>query len=469
VPETAQNAGPASLEFVCAGERCDAFVLSLLGYGEMQPALPCKAGSGTPLASITAGGVRFGRVLLAITLRAMPEQITDTDTETAAGEPGADGPAPASPYRETHGRFPVPVDIRSMSLLTIAVLGTVFMMHWASAVLIPLMLGVVLSYAFGPIVDRMERYARLPRAAASALLVITVLAVTAFGAYSLADETAQFVETLPRMTAKLRQAVREQRKHSETPIETVQKAATQLEQAAKESAPPPAVERGVTRVQIEKPAFVLKDYLLTLTPSLLALAGQLMVVVFITYFLLASGNRFRSKMVRLAGPRLYQKKITVQALNEITEQIQRYLLIQGVISVVVGVITWLAFWAIGVEHAEIWGVLGCVLNLVPYIGALVFTVAASLAAFLQFGDFEMTLLVVGFSTVLHTLSGNWFTPWLTGRANRMNPVAVFIGLLAFGWLWGFWGLLLGVPILLIIKTVCEHVEDFRAVGEMLGE
>jgi len=399
----------------------------------------------------------------------MPKRIADTDTNKAPIEPDADGHARSLRNRTRQDQFSVPVDIRSMSLLTIAVLGTVFMLHWASDVLIPLMLGVILSYAFGPIVDRLERHARLPRALASALLVATVVAATAAGAYSLADQTAQFVETLPQMTEKLRRAVREQRKRSGTPIDTVQKAATQLEQAAKESAPPPPVDRGVTRVQIEKPAFVLKDYLLTLTPSMLALAGQSMVVIFITYFLLASGNRFRSKMVRLAGPRLNQKKITVQALNEITEQIQRYLLVQGLISVVVGLITWLAFWAIGVEHAEVWGVLGCVLNLVPYIGALVFTAAASLSAFLQFGNLEMALLVAGASTLLHTLSGNWLTPWLTGRANRMNPVAVFIGLLAFGWLWGVWGLLLGVPILLIVKTVCEHVEDFRAVGEMLGE
>lgn len=363
--------------------------------------------------------------------------------------------------------LPSAVDVRSASLLTIAVVAVVFMMRWASAVLVPLMLGVVLSYALGPIVNQLQRL-RLPRALASALVVATMVLSIAGGAYSLSDEAVQFVETLPHAAQKLRQAAHARRTQAETPIDKVQKAATQLEQAAKETAPPPIVDRGVTRVQVEAPRFVLKDYLFDLTPGLIAMIGQTMVVIFITYFLLAAGSQFRRKLVRLAGPRFANQKVTVQALDEITSQIQRYLLVQGLISVIVGVVTWLAFLAIGIEHPQVWGVLACILNLMPYIGALVFTAAAALAAFLQFGNFDMMVLVAGVSTLMHIVSGHWFTPWLTGRASRMNPVAVFVGLLAFGWLWGVWGLLLGVPILLIVKTVCEHVEDFRAVGELLS-
>ena len=393
------------------------------------------------------------------------ERAADAEPIERAAEVGE--PAAAAPAPEPVTALPGAVDVRSVSLLIIAVLGSVFMMHWAAAVLVPLMLGVTLSYALGPVVNRLERHS-VPRALAAALVVMSTVAAVGAGAYSVADDATQFIEALPQVAQKLRKAVREQSRQSDTPIEKVQQAATQIEQAAKESARAPAVNRGVTRVQIEKPAFVLQDYLLSVTPRLLALAGQTMVVIFITYFLLASGNHFRRKMVHLAGPRLAQKKLTLQALDEITEQIQRYLMIQVLISVIVGVATWLAFWAMGIEHAEVWGVLGFLLNLVPYIGALVFAGAAAVAAFLQFGSFDMVLLTVGVSTVLHTISGNWLMPWLTGRTNRMNPVAVFVGLLVFGWLWGVAGLVLGVPVLLIVKTVSEHVEDLRAVAEMLS-
>lgn len=358
-------------------------------------------------------------------------------------------------------------EVRGPALLVIALLGSVFAMHWASAVLVPLMLGLILSYALRPIVERLARHA-VARPLGAALVVAALVAAPAIGVWSLADEATQFIEALPQVAFKLREAMRGQRHAAETPIEKVQQAATQLEQAARETAPPPAVGRGVTRVQIEKPAFVLKDYLLTMTPGLVTAVGQTMATIFLTYFLLASGSQFRRKLVRLAGPRLARRKIALQALDEINGQIQRYLLVQVLIGAGVGVATWLGLWAIGLEHAAVWGVLAGLLNLVPYLGALAFTGAVALAAFLQFANLDMALLVAGLSALLHLVSGHAITPMLTGRANRMNPVAVFVGVLGFGWLWGVWGLFLGVPVLLIVKAVCDRVEDLRGVGELLA-
>jgi predicted PurR-regulated permease PerM len=221
-------------------------------------------------------------------------------------------------------------------------------------------------------------------------------------------------------------------------------------------------------VQIERPKFNIKDYFWTGTLGLMASLGQATVVLFITFFLLASGDTFRRKMVKLAGPTFAKKKITVQALDEITDQIQRYLLVQVLTSIVVGIATGLAFLAIGVQHAAVWGVAACVLNFIPYLGSVVITAGSALVGFLQFGSVDMALLVAGVSLVLHTISGYLLTPWLTSRASRMNAVAVFVGVLAFGWLWGVWGLLLGVPILLMVKAVCDRVDDLKPIGELLG-
>jgi predicted PurR-regulated permease PerM len=165
---------------------------------------------------------------------------------------------------------------------------------------------------------------------------------------------------------------------------------------------------------------------------------------------------------------LTNKKITVQALDEITAQIQRYLLVQLLASFVVGVTTGLAFWALGLQHAAVWGFAAGVLNLIPYIGNVIVTGAAALVAFLQFGEVNMALAVAGISLIINTIEGNLMVPWLTSKASRMNPVAVFIGVLAWGWLWGVWGLLLGIPILMVVKAVCDRVDDLKPVGEMLG-
>lgn len=173
-------------------------------------------------------------------------------------------------------------------------------------------------------------------------------------------------------------------------------------------------------------------------------------------------------MVKIAGPSLSRKKITVQALDEINWQIQRYLLVQLGSSVLVGLVTWLSFWALGLNNAAVWGVAAGVLNLVPYVGAILVTAAAALVAFLQFGQVNMALWVGGASMAIHMVQGNLLTPWLTSQASRMNPVAVFVGVLAWGWLWGVWGLLLGIPILMAVKAVCDRVEDLKPVGELLG-
>ena len=219
---------------------------------------------------------------------------------------------------------------------------------------------------------------------------------------------------------------------------------------------------------IEAARFNIKNYLWTGTVGLMTLIGQVTVVVFLTYFLMLSGDTFRRKLIKLAGPSLSRKKVTLQALHEISGQIQRYLQVQLLTSLLVGILTGLALLALGLDNAAVWGVVAGVLNMVPYVGSLITAAASALVAFLQFGSVNMALAVGSASVVIHTLVGNLLTPWLTSRASRLSPVAVFMGLLVWGWLWGVWGLLLGIPILMIVKSVCDRIEDLKPIGEFLG-
>jgi predicted PurR-regulated permease PerM len=148
---------------------------------------------------------------------------------------------------------------------------------------------------------------------------------------------------------------------------------------------------------------------------------------------------------------------------------QRYLLVQLLASVGTGLATGIGFALMGLNHAAVWGVAAGILNLVPYVGPIAVTVGAALVAFLQFGgDARMALLVGGSSMAIDLLKGYVIVPWATSKAARMNAVAVFVGVLAFGWLWGVWGLLLGMPILMAVKAVCDRVDHLKAVGELLG-
>ena len=361
----------------------------------------------------------------------------------------------------------MPVDVRNLSLALLALFASVALLHWASAVFIPIMLSLLLTTALRPLVDRLYRY-HVPRWLSAGALLISLVLGLASAAWSLSDGATQLVDALPVAAKKVRDNLKA-RAGGSSPLDTVQKAATQIEQAAAENSTTSPPRRGVQRVVVERPPFNVRDYLWSGTMGLMSALGQLTVVVFLTFFALASGNLFRNKLLRIAGTSLERRKITIHVLEDITNQIQRYLLVQVFTSVLVGVATGLAYWALGLENAAVWGVVAGVLNLAPYIGSALVTGASALVAFLQFGSFDMALAIGGASLVIHTIVGNLLTPWLTSRTSSMSPVAVFVSVLAWGWLWGLWGLLLGIPVMMAVKAVCDRVEDLKAVGELLSD
>ena len=360
------------------------------------------------------------------------------------------------------------VNVRSAALVVIATLGSLYVLHWAGEVFVPLLMGLILSYALTPVVNRMVRW-HVPRALAAAVVLVGIVTGVGSVLYHLSDDAVAIIESMPEAAQKLRHGLEGQRSQgTAAAIGKMQKAAAEIERAT-ETDVAPAASRGVTKVQIERGRFNVKDYLWPSAMGLASASGRVVVMVFIAFFLLASGDTFRRKMVRIAGPTFGQKKLTLQALDEIDHQIQRYLGVQVITSVLVGVATWLAFLWIGVERAAVWGVASFVLNFIPYFGSIVVTGGAALMGLVQFGTIEMAMLVGGVSLVIQSIEGYILTPWMTSRASRMNAVAVFVGVLAWGWLWGISGLFLGVPIMMAIKAVCDRVDDLKAVGELLGD
>jgi len=374
---------------------------------------------------------------------------------------------PESAARDPQSAIRMPVDIRSAALTVLAGLAVVMALQYAQAMVIPIVLGVLISYALEPIVAWLTRR-RVPRPLAAALVLLTIVTASGWLLYGLRSQATAIVEELPQAATRLRQMVENDRPAAATAIQQVQKAATELEKAATAAAPPPAPS-GVQRVQVETPPINVSDYVMWGSLGVVAAVGQLVLILFLVYFLLASGDLYRRKLVKIVGPSFTDKKLTVQILQEIDRQIEMFLLVQVFTSTIVAVATWLAFRALGVEQAAVWGVLAGVFNSIPYFGPVLVTGGTSLVAFLQFGNLRMAVLVGGLSLVITSLEGFLLTPWLTSRAARMNAVAIFVGLLFWGWVWNVWGMLLAVPLMMVIKAVCDHVEDFKGVGELLGE
>jgi predicted PurR-regulated permease PerM len=360
----------------------------------------------------------------------------------------------------------MPLDVRSVSLSTIAVVLVVLFLQYAQAVLIPIVLSTLTFYALDPLVDRLQKL-RLHRALGAALVLMALVAGIGYGLWSLSDDAVAVVEELPRAATQVRDTL-QHRKRDPGAIDKLQEAAKEIDKTAAVAAGPPTPDPGgVQRVQVVQP-FRATDYLAWGSAGAVALTSQAVMIIFLSYFLLVSDDLYKRKLVKIS-PTLAKKKITVQILDEIGKQIERFLLVQVLTSAIVAVATAIALWWLGLEQPIIWGLVAGILNSVPYFGPLVVTGGLMLVAYLQFESFQQSFYVAGVALVITTLEGWLLTPALMGRAASINPAAILIGIIFWSWVWGVWGLVLAVPMLMMIKAVCDRIDELRPIGELLGE
>lgn len=347
----------------------------------------------------------------------------------------------------------------------LAVIALVAALYLARAFFVPLLIGILVSYTLHPVVDWLKAI-HLPRPVGAALVLALLAGGMSWAAFSLSDDAAAVIETLPEAARKLRQNLSVSRTSTPTALQNMQETANELEGVAADA----GAKRGarVVTIRASTPTAWLRDYALAQSALLISVVAQTPIVLLLAYFLLASGDHFRRKLVGFVGPTLTRKKDTVRILDEIDTQIQRYLLSTLVSNVLIAVCTWLAFEALGMEHAAVWGVAAGVLHFIPYLGPVLIAFASGMAGFLQFGALPNALAIAGASLAVSAAVGFLFTTWLQSRFAGVNAAVLFIALLFFGWLWGGWGLLLGAPLLAIAKVICDRVESLKPLGGLLG-
>ncbi len=333
---------------------------------------------------------------------------------------------------------------------------------WAQALLIPVVLAILASYALEPAVKWLESI-HVRRVFGVPLLLGVLLSGATLGIYALRGEAVAFTERLPGAAHSIAQAIRSRTPDTFRPVARVQQAASELEKATA-VAPKPD---GITQVRVEEPTFKLKNWLWQGSFSALETTSQAVAIVCIVYALLVGGDLYKRKIVRIVGPSLANKRLTVEILAEIERQIERFLWARASISAIIGVAIWLSFRMIQLEEPGVWGVLSALLFTVPLVGPSIVCIGAALAGFVQFGSFSMAAAAGGVALAITTLEAYLLTPLLMSRVGEMNAVAIFVSLMFWGWLWGIWGLLLAVPITAAVKAVCERVEGWGAVAELL--
>jgi predicted PurR-regulated permease PerM len=388
-------------------------------------------------------------------------------TELVAVAPASSGIAPAvEPPVLPSGATP---GGRGIAVTVIALIAVVAALQVAQAFFVSLLLGIIIAYTLNPLVAYLERI-RIPRVAGTIIVMAGVMGALGFGAYSLRGQVQTIIEQLPEATRTFSAALARLRTNPTGNLQKMQSAAAEVEKATTQAAgATPVPKQAATHVVIDPPGFRLNNFLLVGSMGAIGALGQAVMVLFLTFFLLLGGDMFKRKLVRLTGPSLSHKKITVQILDDINDSIQKYLFMLLLTNVLVAVLAWIAFRWIGLENAGAWAVASGLLHVIPYLGPGVTAAAVGMAAFMQFDSFSMAFLVFSASLAIATFVGTFVTTWLTGRIARMNAAAVFISLLFWGWLWGIWGLLLSIPIIVICKVVSEHVEELQPVAELLGD
>jgi predicted PurR-regulated permease PerM len=359
----------------------------------------------------------------------------------------------------------MPGRARTIALSIVALSAAVFLLQLTASVLIPLVVSLLLFYALDPIVNRLVRW-RVPRSSAALVVMLAFVGGIGAGGWVLWPQIDQVVDDIPEGAAQLRRELRGARGGDKSTLQRVQEAAKAIDQAAAEASSPPTRTPGVTPVEVRQPARP-SDWLRSGGMSALTFVGQSLTVFFLSIFLLSEGDSFKRKFVRHLQSRGSQR-MTVKILNDIEQQIGRFITVTAGTSILVGVATGFALWWMGIRHPAVWGLFAGVMNVVPYFGPLAVTAVLSAVGLLQFGTVGGALIVGAVTLTITSIEGMVLTPMLLSKAGALNHVAIFTAIAFWSWAWGASGMLLAVPILMAFKAVCDHVDSLRAVADLLG-
>jgi predicted PurR-regulated permease PerM len=348
-----------------------------------------------------------------------------------------------------------PLDVRSLSLSVLLILALGATLYIARAVLMPIVLALLLSFLLAPVVKGLARL-RLPAPLGAAVVLLAILGLTGLGVYWLWEPAAQWIQQLPKSVAQIEAKVRSVKQSVEGFSEATKKVEdmAQMGNGGAES---------TFRVEVQRPS--LTGAMLNQTLNLVATVGAITILL---YFLLASGDLFLQKLVRVL-PSLTDKKIAVTIVHEVQHDISHYLLTITLINAGLGGAVGLTMFWLGMPNPLLWGVMAASFNFIPYLGAITSAVILTLVALLTFDDIARALTVPGVFLILTALEGFLITPTIVGRRLTLNPVAIFIWLTFWGWLWAVPGMLLAVPLLATLKIVCDHIQPLNPVGEFLGD
>jgi len=344
------------------------------------------------------------------------------------------------------------VQIRSIGITLLLVLAVLYTLYFARAFILPIVFAVLLSFLFNPVVRALTRI-YIPLAIGAALVILATLGAVGLGAYKLSGPAQEWMARAPQAltsaSAKLK-GLRE-------PVEQMTRTAERIEEATDVDGGAPAPQ-----VVVQGPSLVSKVF--GTTQALLAF---LLEVILLLYFLLAAGDLFLQKLIKVL-PQFRDKKKAVRIARETEDSISTYLFTVAILNVGEGVVLAAVLWLLDMPNPLLWGALAAVLEFIPYLGAFIMVAILTLVALTTLDGIGYALLVPASFLLLNLIQSNVISPLMLGRRLALNPVAIFVGLAFWWWIWGLPGAFIAVPLIAAFKIFCDHIETLAPIGEFLG-
>lgn len=373
--------------------------------------------------------------------------VPGSDADREAGQPIAD-----PDLRKTGEALRDRLEIRSLAITGLFVLATFYTLYFARAFFLPVVLAILLDFLLSPLIRAMKRV-RIPEPLGAALVIVGLLGAAGGAAYGLATPAREWVAKLPASVREAEDRLAKLRR----PVEQVSKTAAQVEEATKMGDAAQTQE-----VVVKGPS--LTERLFGTTQTILITAFEVIVLL---YFLLAAGDLFLQKLIKVL-PQLKDKKKAVSIARETETSISTYLVTVTLVNLGLGVAVAAVMYLLGMPNPLLWGALAGLAEFVPYLGATAMVAVLSLAGLVTFEQVSDAFLVPVAYLGVNVLQSQFIAPLILGRRLTLNPVAIFIGLVFWWWIWGIPGAFIAVPLLATFKIFCDHIEALAPIGEFLG-
>lgn len=326
----------------------------------------------------------------------------------------------------------------------LAILATLYTIYFAKFILLPIVVAAFFALFTSPLVARLERLF-LPRAVSAIIVLLGVIGALSFVAMLFTNPAQQWWDKLPEVANSMSSSIGE--------------ATQSLNKATSNGAAASNTDIAKASENIRNTTFLamFKSFASS-TPLVLT---QILGTIFLIYFFLVHGQVLLLRFVQ-ARSSFSDKRQAVELLSEMQQQLSRYVTTITCVNIALGFCVGCAFYIMKVEDPFLWGALAGALNFAPYLGPLVSATAFALVAYLQFNQIEMALLIPGVYLLINLIESQFVTPTLLGSTLNLNPLVVFVWLVLWGWLWGGFGMLVGVPLLVCLSIYLEHT---RLIGD----